>query len=56
MPSFNLNSKYEEIADESLENCVGDLPLRLEDLTFNETPPSRSLADSLSALIQGRLC
>ena len=50
MPAFNLSSKPDE---EPVAEPPASLPLRVEDLPMTETPPSRSLADSLAALIQG---
>lgn len=51
MPSFNLTTKQEEPA--LVEPGASELPLRMEDLTFADPPPSRSLAHSLATLIQG---
>lgn len=50
MPAFNLSSKPDE---EPIPPEPTSLPLRVEDLPMTEAPPSRSLADSLAALIQG---
>lgn len=56
MPTFNLSSKPDDasMAVEQPPPVVSELSLRMEDLTFTETPPSRSLADSLANLIHNR--
>lgn len=51
MPAFNLSTKPDE--EPVPEPVPASIPLRVEDLPMTETPPSRSLADSLAALIQG---
>lgn len=45
MPAFNLNSKHDDELDQT--------SLPLEELSLNDVPHSRSLADSLATLIQG---